>query len=73
LRGDKRKITIRIFDGDLERAQRFYPHLNYNLVFRNIIHKHLDIAEEKFNQLISKPSLKAPKLDTSFIKAGDSE
>ena len=49
-RGDKVIVTIRLFAGDRERLQRFYPTMNYNNAIRQIVHRHLNSAEETYNR-----------------------
>lgn len=58
-RGNKTIVTIRIYDGDRERLERFYPTLKYNRAIREIIKKHLDGLEETLNR--SSPPI--PKVD----------
>ena len=52
MRGDKEKVTIRLYIGDKERLRRFFPTLDYNRAIREIIKHALDRAEEKFNQQV---------------------
>ena len=43
----KTKVNIRLFDGDLERLQSFYPDTPYNKVIRLLLHAHLNGLEKK--------------------------
>lgn len=44
------KVTIRIFKGDLEAINRYYPTTGHNVVIRKLIRKHLRKMEELDSQ-----------------------
>lgn len=44
------KITIRIFKGDVEALNRYYPTTGHNVVIRKLIRKHLRKMEELDSQ-----------------------
>ena len=44
---DLEKVTLRLFKGDRERVQKFFPGVDYNVAIRNIISKTLKGLEEK--------------------------
>lgn len=42
LESNKTKISLRLFDGDLERLRLYYPSHPYNAVIRQLVHNHLN-------------------------------
>ncbi len=44
------KITIRIFEGDKEELDEFYPLIGHNRAMREVIHKHIKLLKEKQSQ-----------------------
>lgn len=47
---DKTKISLRLFDGDLNRLRKFYPNTPYNEVVRKLVHHHLNGLDRKLDQ-----------------------
>lgn len=41
------KVTVRLFDGDREALQNYYPSLGYNKAIRTLVRKHLRALDEK--------------------------
>lgn len=61
-RGGKQIITIRIYAGDIERLERFFPSLKYNMAIRELLHQRLNEIEEKYNQTVREKA-PAPKIE----------
>lgn len=41
------KHTFRLFEGDVEKLQIFYPETGANAIIRTLIHKHVEEIESK--------------------------
>ena len=67
---NKTKISLRLFDGDLERLRRFYPANGYNEVIRALVHAHLNRLETRANSLLSSA---LPEADADVFEKGNSE
>lgn len=61
MRGDKEKITIRLYSGDRERIQRFFPGLPYQQALREIVKAHLDKIQARYEKDIAERH-PAPKI-----------
>lgn len=57
------KVSIRIFVGDREELERFYPALGYNKVVRFLIHKHVKKLQEQENKANGSIDTESPELD----------
>lgn len=51
------KKTIRLFKGDAEAMNRFYPQAGYNRAIRTLVHQHLRALEEKLSRRLSDSAL----------------
>lgn len=46
-REEYRKVTIRLFEGDRERLEQYFPHIGYNAAIRQLVSKALRLLDEK--------------------------
>jgi hypothetical protein len=69
-RGDKVLITIRIYAGDRERLQRFFPSIDYNRAIREIVHQQLNVLEEALNK---KGKVSVPVPDIALLEQDNGE
>jgi len=44
------KVSLRLFSGDTERLQAYYPKLGYNRVIRTLVAEHLKRLDAKFHE-----------------------
>lgn len=58
---DKTKVTVRLYDGDAERLQRFYPTTAYSEVIRELVRQHLTRLEDRLSAKLSKFNLPDPE------------
>lgn len=49
-----KKHTIRLYEGDTEKLDLFYPELGHNAVIRETVHRLVKRTEERYNRRISK-------------------
>jgi hypothetical protein len=58
----KRKITIRLFEDDLDMLKQAYPHTGYNQVVRALVTRHVrrlrNVTAEKLEDTLSLDELK---------------
>jgi len=43
------KVTIRLYDGDKEELDEFYPSLGHNRVIRDLVRKHIRLLRERIS------------------------
>ena len=51
------KKTIRLFVGDADAMNRFYPEAGYNRAIRTLVRQHLRSLEERLSRRLSSESL----------------
>ena len=48
-----RKVTVRLYEGDIERINALYPDMGHNKFVRELVHAKLRVEENKRNKTVA--------------------